>query len=46
MQKKYFELDKIQANTFDEAQDATSRKEPMDPTIAEEYSRLVNSMLG
>ncbi|HGU9769166.1 TPA: HNH endonuclease [Morganella morganii] len=44
--KKYFELDKIQANTFDEAQDATSRKEPIDPTIAEEYSKLVNSMLG
>ncbi len=44
--KKYFELDKIQANTFDEAQDATSRKEPIDPAVAEEYSRLVNAMLG
>ncbi|POD97400.1 HNH endonuclease [Pectobacterium odoriferum] len=44
--KIYFELDKIQANTFDEAQDASSRKEPIDPTITEEYSRLVKSMLG
>lgn len=44
--KKYFELDKIQANTFDEAQEATGRKEPFDPKIAEQFSNLVNSMLG
>lgn len=43
--KKYFELDKIQANTFDEAQEATGRKEPSDPKIAEQFSNLVNSML-
>ncbi|WP_234016088.1 HNH endonuclease domain-containing protein, partial [Cronobacter dublinensis] len=44
--KRYFELGKIQANTFDEAQEATSRKEPFDPTIAEHFSNLVNSMLS
>lgn len=44
--KQYFELDKIQVNTFDEAQEATIRKEPMDPVIAEEFSRLADSMLG
>jgi uncharacterized protein (TIGR02646 family) len=44
--KDYFELDKIQVNTFDEAQEATSRKEPIDPTIAEEYSKLLNLMFG
>jgi len=44
--KKYFELEKIQANTFDEAQEATGRKEPFDPTIAEQFSNLVNLMLG
>ncbi|HHQ6565229.1 TPA: HNH endonuclease [Serratia fonticola] len=44
--KEYFELDKIQANTFDEAQDATLRKEPVDPSVAQHYSKLVNSMFG
>jgi len=43
--KKYFELGKIQANTFDEAQEATSRKEPLDPVIAEQFLKLANSML-
>ncbi|HCR3030363.1 TPA: HNH endonuclease, partial [Escherichia coli] len=40
--KKYFELDKVQVNTFDEAQDAGARKEPMDPFIAEKYSALLS----
>ncbi|EJM0964737.1 MULTISPECIES: HNH endonuclease [Klebsiella pneumoniae complex] len=44
--KDYFELDKIQVNTFDEAQEATGRKEPIDPAIAEEYLKLAASMLG
>lgn len=44
--KKYFELDKIQVNTFDEAQEATIRKEPLKPEIAKEFSKLVASMLG
>ncbi|HGY5076015.1 TPA: HNH endonuclease [Citrobacter gillenii] len=44
--KEYFELDKIQVNTFDEAQDAVGRKEPLDPSIAEEYSKLLSTMLG
>lgn len=44
--KEYFELDKIQANTFDEAQEATARKEPNDPEIAKEFAKLVNAMLG
>jgi hypothetical protein len=39
-------LDKIQANTFDEAQEATARKEPNDPEIAKEFSKLVTTMLG
>jgi uncharacterized protein (TIGR02646 family) len=44
--KEYFELDKIQVNTFDEAQEATIRKEPMDPEIAKQFSKLVNTMIG
>ncbi|WP_432462164.1 HNH endonuclease [Enterobacter hormaechei] len=44
--KKYFQLDKIQVNTFDEAQDAVSRREPLDPSIAEKYSVLLSMMLG
>lgn len=44
--KDYFELDKIQVNTFDEAQHAVGRREPADPAIAEEYSRLLSSMLS
>ncbi|EOZ7622010.1 HNH endonuclease [Enterobacter mori] len=43
--KDYFELDKIQVNTFDEAQHAVSRKEPLDPSIAERYSLLLSEML-
>lgn len=42
--KEYFELDKIQANTFDEAQGAVLRKEPLDPFVAQQYSKLVNSI--
>lgn len=44
--KKYFELDKIQANTFDEAQGATGRKEVLYRDIAENFSKLVAKMLG
>ncbi|EIV5418963.1 HNH endonuclease [Klebsiella aerogenes] len=43
--KNYFELDKIQVNTFDEAQDATIRKEPLDPDIANQYAGLLKAML-
>lgn len=43
--KNYFELDKIQVNTFDEAQYAVPRKEPLDPSIAEKYSLLLSEML-
>jgi len=44
--KEYFELDKIQVNTFDEAQDAIGRKEPLDPAIAQAFSKLLSTMLG
>ncbi|ENU1227140.1 MULTISPECIES: HNH endonuclease [Providencia] len=44
--KNYFQLNKIQANTFDEAQGTTSRKEPRDLLIAEDFSKLVESLLG
>lgn len=44
--KNYFELSKIQVNTFDEAQGACNRKEPLDSKIAEEFSKLEISMLG
>ncbi|MER5107150.1 HNH endonuclease [Providencia stuartii] len=43
--KDYFELEKIQVNTFDEAQGAIRRKEPHDFIIAKEFSRLVAPML-
>lgn len=44
--KNYFQLDKIQVNTFDEAQDAPVRKEPLNPEIANEYEKLLRPMLG
>lgn len=44
--KKYFELDKIEVNTFDEAQNAGIRKEPSDPNIARKYLKLVTNLLG
>ena len=44
--KKYFELDKIQVNTFDEAQNAGIRKEPSDPNVARKYLKLVTNLLG
>lgn len=44
--KSYFRLADIQVNTFDEAQDATKRKEPVDHEAAAKYMRLVDSMLS
>ncbi|MGV2879425.1 HNH endonuclease [Pantoea vagans] len=44
--KKYFQLDKIEVNTFDEAQNAGIRKEPSDPNIARKYLKLVTNLLG
>ncbi|ENH2418424.1 HNH endonuclease [Escherichia coli] len=44
--KKYFRLADIQVNTFDEVQEATARKEPVDPKVASKYIKLVDSMLS
>lgn len=44
--KEYFRLADIQVNTFDEVQEATVRKEPVDPNVADKYIKLVDAMLG
>ncbi|WP_431648711.1 HNH endonuclease [Enterobacter hormaechei] len=44
--KEYFRLADIQVNTFDEVQEASGRKEPVDPNVADKYIKLVDAMLG
>lgn len=44
--KDYFELAKIQVNTFDEAQDATERKVPESPAVARAFNSLLKRMFN
>lgn len=44
--KKYFDLEKIQVNTFDEAQDASSRKEPSDPKASKLFREIIKKVFG
>lgn len=44
--KKYFDLEKIQANTFDEAQAASSRKEPSDPIASKLFNAIIKRVFG